>query len=326
MNYIKKFKLFLEKINIDFEQYANCTITDKNGNEYLFSQIDEEKIKSFEWAYFLAEHNQIILLNNTQETMDSIKAIREYQNGRLGTIGKHYDSEYKAYDGERFDYAKDIYYLIRDTLAGKRFGNTYPMYLEDGSADNFLICLASLPNTKGLMEDLTKHVKKLATKLGLYIFPISAVFPKRLVKPFSQRNCEIGGVLIEKNHRNEDRNAYFIAQCKAKLREKRAKQMDFVMTQEEDAKFTAKAKKLYDEIKVYGLDGIAKESPRLGIGNYLIDVFKILLYKKWVSYKNIVNLEVDAGYFFHMYEDRYEIPAKQDLIFEIIDEVEERYS
>lgn len=325
MNFIKNFKLFLENINIDFEQYSDRTITDKNGNEYLFSQIDEEKIKSFEWAYFLAEHDQIILLNNDQDTMDSLAAIRKYQGGRFGTIGKHYDSEYKAYDGERFENAKDIYYVIRDLFGGVRFGNIHPMYLEDDSSDNFLLCFANVPHTDALEENYTKHIKKLAAKLGLYIFPISAVFPKRLVKPFSQKNCEIDGVSIDKHHRNENRNADFIARCKAKLREKRAKQMDFVMTQEDDTKFTAKAKKLYDEIKACGLDGIAKENPQLGVENYLIDVFKILLYKKWASYKNIVDLEVDEGFFFHLYEDGFEIPSKQDLVFEIIDRLEEAY-
>ena len=194
MSFIKKFKSFLEMINVNYEEFADCSITDKNGEKYLFSQMNEERIKAFDWAYYLAQKNQIILLNNDQDTMDSIDAINSFQGGVVSGQGKHYLSEKKSGDYERFEYAKDIFYLIRDIFGGVHFGKLVPMYLEDGSADNFLICIAKVPHTDALAEKYTKGVKKSASRLGLYTFPISCVFPKRLVKPGFCKDCEADGI------------------------------------------------------------------------------------------------------------------------------------
>ncbi|MDE5942741.1 MAG: hypothetical protein K2H30_00860 [Clostridia bacterium] len=312
MNYIKKFKLFLEKINIDFEQYAHCTITDKNGNEYLFSQIDEEKIKSLDWAYFLAQNNEIVLIDSRQDTLDSIKVFEQFQSGRFGQFGKYYKEEIKKFDAERFEYAKDICYLIRD-MCGEiqlKSKDIYPIYIDDGSVDKFLICMFKCDKK----FNLTKF-EKLAAKLGLTaIYYNNNFFSPKFVKELSNKKCY-----------NEERNAELITELKAKQRKKREEQMHFVMSQEDDVKFTKTAKKLYDEIKTYGLESLSKKNPQFQIEPFLIDVFKVLLYKKWASYTHIVKLE-DEGYFFHMYEDGNEIPSKQDLIFKIIDEINERNS
>ncbi|MDE7394588.1 MAG: hypothetical protein K2M95_00495 [Clostridiales bacterium] len=322
MSFIKKFKTFLGKINIDFETYANCTISGKDGNEYSMAQIDAEKIKSFDWAYFLAQKNELVLLDNRQDTMESIETFERYKNGILGKLGKYYKEEIKEADAGRFEYAKDIYYLIRDICGDikYRFKEIYPMYIEDGSTDNFLICMF----TRDKKYNVDK-MSKLAKQLGLYVFYIDCFFPQRAVKPLSCKDCRGDGILIQKNAYKEDRNASLIAELKAKQREKREKQMNFVMSQEDDEKFTQKAKKAYDAIKGYGLEGIGKDKPELQIESFLIDVFKVLLYKKWATQKDIVELE-EEGYFFHTYEDGYEIPSKQDMIFDILDRIEEKRS
>ncbi|MDE5592390.1 MAG: hypothetical protein K2I75_00385, partial [Clostridiales bacterium] len=127
----------MQKINIDFEKYANCTITDKNGNEYLLSQIDEEKIKSLDWAYFLAQNNEIVLIDSNQDTLDVIKVFMQFQGGRFGKFGKYYFEDMRKFSAERFEYAKDIFYLIGDMCgeiqSEQKEKGIYPMYIDDGS-------------------------------------------------------------------------------------------------------------------------------------------------------------------------------------------------
>lgn len=310
MNYIKKFKIFLKQIDIDFDQYANCTIVDKSGNKYLFSQIDKEKIKSLDWAYFLAQKNEIILIDNNQDTLDSIEVFEQYKNGRFKKLGKYYNEDIKKFNALRFEYAKSICYLIRDMCdeIQRRSKDIYPLYIEDGSADNFLICMFKQDKKLAFSKFM-----KLTKKLGLnVIYYCTQLFTRKSLEESNNKNCY-----------SEERNVELITELKAKQNEKRKEQMNFVMSPEDDVKFTKKAKKLYDKIKIYGLESFSENDPQ--VETFLTDVFKVLLYKKWASFDHIVELE-DGGYFFHLYEDGYEIPSKQDLIFQVIDEIEERYS
>lgn len=334
MSFIKNFKSFLEKINIDYDKYRNSTITCKNGDTYLFSEITEERLKSFDWAYFLAKQNQIIMLDNSQNYTDSIKLIKAFQDGRLCTENgavEYFENAANDFDIDLFEATKDMYCFIRYMFSGI-FDNAKLMYLEDGSFENYLICMATVPHTNGLAEDFTKDIRKLAKKCGLYIFPITGAFPKRQVLSFDNVDvkyhdlCVIDGILTPKNSYNKDRNNELIAELNAKRRQHRLEQLNFVMSSRDEEKYARKAEKLYDAIKKYGLENISKDKPQLRIENFLIEVFKVILYKKWASYKNIAELEASYEYFYHLFDECNsvsDLPLKENLIFDIIDDIRE---
>ena len=211
----------------------------------------------------------------------------------------------KKQDYGRYELSKDIYYLIREASGEiqknvKMFSRSYPMYIESGMANEFFICFVDPKDFK--------EYKILAENLGILTFYIfGSVNSHGLYKNYYQ-TCTINGKNIVKEFYNENRNANIIMQTKHKQQEMRAKQLNFEMNKKDDEKFTQLAQKLYNEISEFGLAHLEKDNPQLRIKEFLVDVFKVLLYKKWVTYKNIVDLEVNSGYFFHLYEDQDTIP------------------
>ena len=321
MNISKVFKSLLESMNVNFKQFENITLLDENGSKYPLLEPDN-KILSFEWARFLAQKNEIVLLNNSQDTMESIDIFEKFVQNKTGSnvnLGKLYRDDLKHCDYGRFENAKDIYYLIRDICGEirslKEFKDTYAMYIESGKADEFLLCFVK---SKKL-----KNFNKLAEKLGIHSFYILGSANGGGLYKNTYQNCTVNGKTIAKNFYNNSRNEDLIKQLKAEKQKTRMEQLNFEMSKKDDEKFSALSQKLYDEISEFGLASLEGKNPKLSIKEFLVDIFKILLYKKWVAYKDIVNLERDSGYFFHLYEDGAQIPPKQELIFDIIDTVNE---
>ena len=322
MNIAKIFKSFLEVLNIDLKQLEKEKLLDDSGDEYSLLEMNNERLLSFDWARFLAQKNEIILVKSNQNTLESIEVFERFVQNKTGSnvkLGKLYRDDLKHCDFERFENARDIYYLIRDICSEirslKEFKDTYAMYIESGEADEFLLCFIK---TKDF-----KNFNKLADELSIQAFYILGSVNGGGLYKNTYQSCTINGKTIVKNFYNSNRNEDLIEQLKAQQQKTRMEQLNFKMSKKDDEKFTALAEKLFDEIGEFGLESLSNKKPELNIKESLVDIFKILLYKKWVAYKDIVRLERDSGYFFHLYEDGAKIPSKQELIFDIANTINE---
>lgn len=309
MNFAKTFSSFLKLLGVDIKKYIGLSLKDSSGNNYTLSQMDSEKFKSFEWANFLARENEIVKLTGDMDTICSIGIFEKFiakRTGKSYTLGKDYKNDIQGGDFERFEIAKDIYCLIRDIGSEiMKLTDTYPVYIEDGAPDDFFV---------GFVNKKTyKKYLKLAEKLNVHTFYIMGGINNGGLYKNTYKSCIVDGKTIVKNFYNSERNNSLIEQLKAN----QAK-VDFDISPEQESVFLPKAKNLYDEIKVYGLENLNKSEPQKNIENSLTQIFAILLCKNLVSPEKLKDLEISGGYFFHLFSDKADTLTTPELISQIL--------
>ena len=94
MSFNQRLKKFLIMIGVNYHKYCEETFSTLHGQDLTLKKINRSNINNFDWAKFLAEKHELILINNQQNTLDSLAEFEKYQNGFLTKyLRKH--AEYK---------------------------------------------------------------------------------------------------------------------------------------------------------------------------------------------------------------------------------------
>lgn len=237
MSFAEQFKTFLELLGIDFANYSNESFKAKDGKNLTLNDIDSSNINDLDWAKFLAEKHELILINSNQDTLDSLTEFETYKGGFLPKYLKantsfkklaYYKDDIKHNDFERFELAKDLKYFIRDVCGSicSSGSKLIPIYIETNNPDTFLFGIYDSIIRKGLDYDSTKSLRSLAEAIGLYVFPVNFAFPKTLRKSLSFDDCYGDGVLADKNFVSDSRNESIIAELADKKKAARAKELE----------------------------------------------------------------------------------------------------
>lgn len=236
LSFNDQFKTFLKLIGVDVKKYEEETFSNKDGQKLTLSDINQANIKDFDWARFLAEKHELILIDANEDTLESLEKFEKYHDGfikkylrenKLFKLG-YYREDMKVGDHERFEYAKDLKYFFRD-ICGKIScyrSSLVPMYIEMGDKNSFLFGIYTNPKRDGLDYDTTLKLRMLAETIGLYSVPAGASFPKTIRKPLKFKDSEGDGVLVEKNYYLESRNNKIIEELKVKKKELRKKMFE----------------------------------------------------------------------------------------------------
>lgn len=244
MPFAEQFKTFLELLGIDYAKYSSECFETKDGKSLTLRDIDASNISDFDWARFLAEKHELILINNNQDTLDSLAEFETYKDGYLPKYLKknssfkllgYYRDDIKHNDYERFELAKDIKYFIKDVCGSICHSGSklISIYIETNDADTFLFGIYDSIVRKGLDYDNTEGLRALAESIGLYVFSVNFAFPQTLRKPLSCKDCYGDGVLAQKNYKLASRNDKIIAELKEKQGKAREKRLEKFLSKAE---------------------------------------------------------------------------------------------
>ena len=237
MSFEGKFKVFLELLGVDFTKYGSENFETKDGKSLTLSDVNSANINDFDWAEFLAAKHELILINSSQDTLDSLSEFESYKDGFIPNYLKqntslkvlsYYRKDIRHNDAERFRLAKDMKYFIRDVCGNisNSGSKLIPIYIETNDPNTFLFGIYDSIVRQGLDYDSTKRLRLLAESIGLYVFPVSFAFPQTLRKPLSCDDCYGDGVLIDKNYVSDCRNNGIIKEITDKKKAARAKQLE----------------------------------------------------------------------------------------------------
>lgn len=243
MPFIEQFKAFLEILGIDHTKYAAEKFKTKDKRNLGLYDINSANIKDFSWAKFLAEKHELIWIDNKQDTLDSLTEFEKYKDGfikkylkenKLFKLG-YYRDDIKHNDSERFEYAKDMKYFLRDIcgIISCYRSTLVPIYIETDDPDVFLFGIYNNPKREGLDYVSTKNLRFLAESLGLYAFPAGGSFPETVRKTLDHDDYKGNGILAQKNYMLETRNDKLIEELNEKKKAQRAKDLEEFLNKQE---------------------------------------------------------------------------------------------
>ena len=222
----------------------------------------------------------------------------------FANIGREYKKDY-----ERLVLAKDLIYFLHDILS-----DLCPLfdliYIHTENKDEFFIAFI-------LQKNISK-VLKLSEALNLKIIRVFSWYPNKneYEDEFKKGNYGITGQ--EKNIYNKERNEKYIKSLKAKKIEERNKKINRLLSKEDEEKFLKLAQSVYNDISKYGLCSVNEKKPDLNIETFVVNVIKILLANKLLKKQEIIDLEINEGFFFHWVTDG-ESMDNEKIINELLD-------
>ena len=234
MLFIDKFKLFIETLGIDYEKFAEEKFETKDKTYITLNDINASNIKNFDWANFLAKKHELILIDNNQETLESLTEFEKYKGGyikkylkenKLFKLG-YYRDDIKTGDFERFEYAKDIRYFLADVCGNISCHRSTlsPIYIETENPDTFLFGIYINKKESGYTS--INDLKSLANAIGLYVFVAGCDFPKTRKKTTDNNFIEINEINVNKNYVQKTRNDKLITEIKENKKLARQKALE----------------------------------------------------------------------------------------------------
>jgi hypothetical protein len=300
----KYFIKFLSLLGIDYNKYKDYVITNKNGEQYKLSQINEQRLKEFDWAYMLTQNNELVVFDYREE----LKEI----------IDKIYRNKCSCYFGNILERKADLI-LTKDITKFLGFMvsmDRYSQMLYIDNNDNDIYILKSIRTKKmDAVEKLKKKLSKLALKLGIVFFECY-----KFAFVGNDEDKQIYDIIKAKNKIFEQRNEKEIKTINDKLKIQIEKVVNIKIDEEDEIKMLALAQKAYNKIAEFGLGDLCDK--KQGRKEKLINVFKIVLYKKWITFNKLVEpdyIECDLFHWFEDLQEDEEEPTEAELIFYIKD-------
>ena len=327
VNRNNNFRVFEEFLTLQKAVKPNKEKLEELKNHYMTIKEDKDTLANFlnligvnaseyrdlnlgndSWLHRLASKNEIILLNNNADTYELIQKLNNYKNGMFANLGR----EYKK-DHERLELAKDIMYFLHDILS-----DLCPLfdliYIHTENKNEFFIAFI-------LQKNISK-VLKLSESLKLKIIRIFSWYPNKNEYEDKFQKGNYGITSKDKNVYNKERNEKYINPLKAKKIEERNKKINRLLSKDDEEKFYKIAQSVYNDISKYGLSGINDKNPNLKIKSFVVNVIKILLANKLLKKQEIIDLEINEGFFFHWIEDGENMNTEK-IINELLDKIEE---
>lgn len=319
---MKEFSKFLSLFGIDFEKYKNHEIVNKKGEKYKFSQLDKKRIAEFDWAYVLAEHNELLVFDY-RENIDTLSAkINAFQNGRIKNICSWYKN-----DAERLRLAKNIGYFLRDVDGRVQLEKDQMMiYFDNQNVDTYILAVTSAGRNSNLIKAQNKGgnliwgYRKAGQELGINAIA-AGHFPYVLVKALTPENCnnpevQINGLTYQKSMIYEERNDEAIKIAEQNEIEKQKKIMSKKFSDKEDNAAKEIALKTFET----GDSSLCEGEPILR--KKVIEAYKIVLLNKIGDVDDLRSENVEGSLWSWFNEDGADSTV-QEIVFFIRDRVED---
>ena len=314
-------------LGIDFKKYKNTEIQGKNGERYLLSKITTEQIKQFDWAYMLAEKGELITFDYRDEMSSILSKFRKHNFDIRKSQGFSFASHFNPFD--------DIKWLRKTKDIGEFLANIMPfhntqykythhvLYIDNNNDEQYLLATIGIKkNGKKIKQgeksqfDITMEgLQSLASHLGIKIFDLYKLRKWNEGKPVNDFSLLKGKKRIHET-RNDKEIKVLADQERAKV-EKIA-----TIKIPDDTKLHKLAEQTF--IKMLETNG-DDYSNRSNVKSKILNALLILLHKKWAKSDELVEFEINDGYFFHSFEfdDEKQYPTVADMVFHIKERIEE---